>query len=252
VAAPLVDAATSLVRGVVMTRRGSSAGVRLPALIVIGADGRRSMLARRVGIHQVSHRRRRATAVYATGIGDLAGFGELHIGANASCGVTPLDGGQARVWVTHGDPAPDDASRFVRHVLSTLPALSRRIGRMRFEGAPRSTGAWDAYDPVPGTAGLLLAGDAAGVSDPIAGTGIVLALGGGALAGAEALRALESGDFVGAVARLMASRRLQLGPVLRAARRARWCARHLSAVHVAGVAARFSPSIVAGLLRHRC
>ncbi len=100
-------------------------------------------------------------------------------------------------------------------------AIARDPGlRARFEGAAlddevRVLGPLASEARAPGVAGLLLAGDAGGFVDPMTGDGVHLAMRSGVLAAREALRALETGDIVGAVSRLERARRKAFGRKLR-------------------------------------
>jgi menaquinone-9 beta-reductase len=102
----------------------------------------------------------------------------------------------------------------------------------------------------PGVAGLLLAGDAAGFVDPMTGDGVHLALQSGVLAAREALRALETGDIVGAVSRLDRERRSAFGRKLRFNRFVRSLVSSPAAVDAAAVAARMLPSVMCRAVRY--
>ncbi len=99
-------------------------------------------------------------------------------------------------------------------------------------------------------AGLLLAGDAAGFVDPMTGDGMHLAMQGGLLAAEETLRTLESGDFVGAPARLADARRARFGSKVRFDRLLRLLVQTPGAVAMASAGARLSPALVQRAIRY--
>jgi flavin-dependent dehydrogenase len=215
---PLIDDSTGLVRGVVMQRGESGRDVRLPALIVIGADGRRSLLARRAGLHVPSRIRQRAASAHVTGIDDVTDLGEMHIAVGAYCGVTPRGRGVVTLWVATHAPVPRDPAALIRQFVSGHRALGMRCGQLQFVDAPRASGVLASEPRAPGVPGLLLAGDAAGFVEPLACDGVHLAMIGGQLAAEEALRTIDVGDFDMAVSRLDETRRNRLGQRMRTAR----------------------------------
>jgi flavin-dependent dehydrogenase len=244
---PLIDHADGLVRGVAMERRDGSGGVRMPAHMVIAADGRRSILARQVGVHVPSPVRQRATGVYVRGITDVVDLGEIHLGAGAYCGVTPAGDEGARVWVVHHDARHRDPHEAVRQFLSRHGALRARSTQMVFAGDAHASGVVGGQTRAAGVAGLLLAGDAAGFVEPLGDDGIHRAVLGGRFAADETLRALESGDFAAAVTRLDAARRAEFDATERAAHTQRWVARRQMWLRAAGVLARLSPDLLGRL-----
>jgi flavin-dependent dehydrogenase len=220
---PLIDGSTGLVRGVVMQRRESDGDVRLPALIVIGADGRRSSLARHAGLHVPSRARQRAAVAQVTGIDDVDDLGEMHIVAGAYCGVTPVGRGVSTLWVVTHAAVPRDPAAIIRQFVAGHRVLRPRCAGLQFLDAPRASGVLASEPRAPGVPGLLLAGDAAGFVEPIACDGVGLAMLGGQLAADEALRTIQVGDFGAAASRLDAARRERLGARMFTGRlRRRW------------------------------
>jgi menaquinone-9 beta-reductase len=187
--------------------RGRVAGVRvvsthgecaLAARMVIGADGRGSRLASRLGLSAYARQPRRwAFGAYFTGVAGLTAHGEMHIRRNGYIGIAPLGDDLTNVSVVRDEkslPVPlANHQVFVREALANDPDLCDR-----FTGSTQVTRvtvlgplAVDARSS--GVAGLLLAGDAAGFVDPMTGDGLRFALRGGELAGHAALDELESG-----------------------------------------------------------
>lgn len=238
----LVDDRSGLVRGVVLARQGAPGEVRMPAFMVIGADGRRSMLARQLGLHVPARIRRWAFGTYATGVAGMTDLGEMHIRPDAYCGLAPLGDDLVNVCVVT-TPAPGVRAPLdvVRRVVARDRELADRLSRACFEGPVRVLGPLAADVRAVGVPGVLLAGDAAGFIDPMTGDGIHLAMQGARLAATEALRAIESGAFAEAVARLDRARRLQFGAKLRFDRLLRRLVQVPQLVGLASVAARVSP-----------
>lgn len=159
------------------------AGLRTPlrARLVITADGRRSLIARRLGLLR-EHPRLRKYAVrgYWDGLQGLGPWGELHVTRGAYCGVAPLGprrGNVAFVVDRRDMPAAaGDLESFYRRTLARWPRLVERLAGATLSEPPRALGplALEAREVwAPGT---LLVGDAAGFFDPFTGEGITLAL----------------------------------------------------------------------------
>ncbi|MBA3946408.1 MAG: FAD-dependent monooxygenase [Herpetosiphonaceae bacterium] len=169
----------------------------IAARLVIGADGLRSVVARRMG--GVRHRgpRRLALVAYYQGIGGLGPCGEMILGHDRYLGLGPLPGGKTNVALVaragtlalDGDPAAT-----LDRELRAFPQLQGRL-----EGAVAVSPTW-ATGPFAVQArrviasGALLVGDAADFFDPFTGEGIYTALRGAELVAAVADHALQIND----------------------------------------------------------
>ena len=251
---PLADEHSGIpvVRGLVLDGSDHRA-VRMPAILTIAADGRRSTLARGVGLAATPRGPRRwAYGTYATGVSDMSDLGEMHVRHGWYFGLAPLGHGIANVCVVK--PATPAERR--RPIDEVRDAIARDPGlRARFEGAAlddevRVLGPLASEARAVGVAGLLLAGDAGGFVDPMTGDGVHLALRSGVLAAREALRALETGDIIGAVSRLERERRKAFGRKLRFNRMVRGLVSFPAAVDAASVAARVLPSVMRRAVRY--
>jgi flavin-dependent dehydrogenase len=253
VVAPLVEreGGRSPVRGLVLRRRGGDKETRLPASLVIAADGRRSVIARALGLATHPRVRRWAFGTYASGVGGMSRFGEMHIRPWGYCGLAPMPDGSTNVCVVTG---PRPAGRTPLDVLRTAAALDQslaeRLATARFERPVRVLGPLAVDVALPGADGVLFAGDAAGFVDPITGDGLRLAIAGGILAAEEALVVLERGDYAGAPFRLARARHLQMGSKLRFNRAIRLLTSSPAAVGVAGLGARWAPAVVRHAVRY--
>jgi flavin-dependent dehydrogenase len=207
---PLIEAAAGVpvVRGLVLERRGHARSLRMPAVMTIAADGRRSTLARAVGLAtRPASPRRWAYGTYATGVADVTDEGEMHIRHGWYAGIAPIGPGLANVCVVTRTPASRRRPvEIVQDTLRTDERLRARFASARIDDRVRVLGPLSSDATSAGVAGLLLAGDAAGFVDPMTGDGVHLALKGGVLAATETLRALEHGDVYGAAPRLVRAR----------------------------------------------
>lgn len=181
---------------------GGAAGVRavdsdgepvdVHARLVIGADGLRSVVVRRLGLLRRGPRLRKvALAAHVRGIDSLGGRGELHLSAHGCAGVADVGDGTANVTVVaYGD----EAARVSGDTDGYFDAALRRYG---FADAERTepamaTGPFDWPVRSAISAGAVLVGDAAGYYDPFTGQGIYRALRGAEMAAEVCTIALRS------------------------------------------------------------
>ncbi|MBA2245732.1 MAG: NAD(P)/FAD-dependent oxidoreductase [Gemmatimonadetes bacterium] len=166
------------------------------ARLVVGADGLRSVVVRRLGLIRRPPRLRKvALTAHVRGLEGLEGYGEFHIFPERYIGVAAVGTDAANVTVVAageevGAVAGDAAGYFDR-ALGAAP---------RFAGAERldevlATGPFDWPTRSAVADGALLVGDAAGYYDPFTGQGIFRALRGAELAAETADAALRSGDI---------------------------------------------------------
>jgi geranylgeranyl reductase family protein len=166
---------------------------RLPARLVIAADGRASRLASALRLSRFARWPRRwAYGAYFDCVDGLTTHGEMHIRGGGYIGVAPLPGGIANACVVRTNPRGSQA-RVVEQALAADPLLRERFARARVISATTVLGPLAVDGSAAGCPGLLLAGDAAGFVDPMTGDGLRFALSGGALAADAALRELSSG-----------------------------------------------------------
>jgi menaquinone-9 beta-reductase len=178
------------VTGVLAQQGGSPLEIR--ARLVIGADGLRSIVARRAGCRARPPRRRKASfTMHLTGIANLDSVGEMHLSRGACAGVAPVGGfpgaeavANLTVVVETGRcPRPPGRAPLQawRAWLRRFPALRGRLDHARVYGGadtvrPLTSGPFD--QPVNRVAGdgFALVGDAAGYYDPFTGQGVTHAL----------------------------------------------------------------------------
>jgi len=169
------------------------------ARLVIGADGRNSIVAHRLGLVRPHGLRRLALLTYIEGIEGFEGRGEIYVDPPDYAILNPLAPGQVNLSlvVPLADAAPYrgrlDAFFFAR--LKQLDHLRSRLERMRALGPVRALGPLAYRVAEPRCGGLLLVGDAAGFYDPFTGEGIFSALRSAELAAEVAHEALGTGDL---------------------------------------------------------
>lgn len=151
------------------------------ARLVVAADGRRSRIARRLGLlHEHPRLRKYALRGYWDGMQALGAWGELHVTRGAYCGVAPLDARRANVAavVDQSDvrAAAGDLDGFYHRTLARWPRLVERLRDARLVEPPRAIGPLALQARAVWAPGVLLTGDAAGFFDPFTGEGITLAL----------------------------------------------------------------------------
>jgi len=174
------------------------------ARVVIAADGRRSALARDLGLAvPVVRPRRWAVGAYFEDATGTSSLGEMHIRAREYLGVAPLPGGLTNVCLV----APVErlntattAADALRAAIGRDQHLRERFARARMVAPPAVLGPLAVDVRAAGAPGFLLAGDAAGFIDPMTGDGLRFALRGAELAAETALEMLATGDSRGHVA----------------------------------------------------
>jgi len=172
----------------------------LRARLVVGADGRRSVVARRLGLLR-EHPRLRKFAVrgYWEGMQGLEERGEMHGGGGGYCGVAPLSPTRANVTFVLDRremlAAAGDLEAFYRRVLQRWPRIAERLETAALLSPPRAVGPLALEASRVSAPGALLVGDAAGFYDPFTGEGVTLALRSAELAAEVADRCLRAASF---------------------------------------------------------
>lgn len=177
-------------------------GIHVRARIVIGADGLRSVVARRAGAIARPGRLRKLsfTSHPRLPAGFTDGRGEMHVIDGGCVGIAPLASGDPAVHnvtcvtdaATRGPAARNDPAAMVEAMIGSAPGLAERaailLAALRACGPPLASGPFDRPTRFVVRDGLALVGDAAGYYDPFTGQGVFQAL-----VGAERLAAVADG-----------------------------------------------------------
>ena len=196
---------TGRVTGVITA--GESKPVILRASLVVGADGLRSIVGRRLGlIRRSGWPRRIALVTHYSGVDNVPDFGEMHVDRDGYCGIAPVGNGLVNVAVvvpvSKAAEVAVDRTEFLEDWIATRPKLAamfshaERVGPVRATG-PFATSARRAWAP-----GAALVGDAAEFFDPFTGEGIYSALRGGELLAASAADASKASSGIASDAAL--------------------------------------------------
>ena len=185
------------------------------ARVTIGADGLRSVTARRIGTRTHHRPRRVAFTAHLDGLDGPPGVAEMFVGSAGYAGLNPLGGGRTNVALvvpaaaahaSRGDP-----ERFLFLGLASFPGLRERLAAARIARRVLVTGPFAVRSRTIVADGAALVGDAADFFDPFTGEGV-----GSALHGAELL----AGVLTGALSEPGQVRAGRLAPYLGARRRA--------------------------------
>ncbi|MDQ2890632.1 MAG: NAD(P)/FAD-dependent oxidoreductase [Gemmatimonadota bacterium] len=190
----------------------------LHAPLVIGADGLRSVVGRRLGLTRVSRFPRRVALVaHYRNVAGVNEVGEMHVERDGYVGIADVGHGltnvalvvPARVMRERGS----DPSAMLDEWLAQHPHLAARFaGAARVE-AVRATGPFASSTRNAWSPGAALVGDAADFFDPFTGEGVYSALRGGELLAPFAAEAatLSPGKSATALAAYDAARRAEFG-----------------------------------------
>lgn len=182
---------------------GDGAARDIRARIVIGADGLRSVIARRLGLRRSEGRPRRLGLVgHWEGVDGLTSYGEMHVEEDGFFGLAPTGGGITNIsLVVPSEEArrfAGDATGFYERWLRARPHFGPRLARAHRVGKVLATGPFAVRSRRSWAPGAALAGDAADYFDPFTGEGIYSALRAGELLAPWVIDALDAPSDHGA------------------------------------------------------
>jgi len=171
------------------------------ARLVIGADGLRSVVARRLGLTRSARFPRRiALVTHYAGIAGVGDLGEMHVERDGYLGIASVGNGLANVAVVIPASRASELSagreRFLERWIAARPQLRDRFAGASRATPVRATGPFASRAKRAWAPGAALVGDAADFFDPFTGEGIYSALRGAELLAETASVALERPGIV--------------------------------------------------------
>lgn len=179
---------------------GHSKGTRLRATLLVGADGRNSLVAHRLGLVQPGEDSKKVVA-FQLHVRGCKGVGEevqIHLFPGGYAGLVGLGQGMTNLCFTVGKRCVKrgmSVRALFEDCLYGNPHLRRALDGSEIVGSLRS--AYPVYFSPRRSygSGFLLVGDAARVSEPVTGEGIYFALKSGEFAVETIELAFGKGDF---------------------------------------------------------
>ncbi|MCU0634164.1 MAG: FAD-dependent monooxygenase [Gemmatimonadaceae bacterium] len=185
------DTPAMAVRDLLRDANGHVVGVRTAdgerrARLVIGADGLRSVVARRAGLaRRARWPRRVALVAHYRDVAGLRDLGEMHVAHDGYVGIAPVGHGLVNVAVVvptrAGHAIAGDPTAFFEAWLARQPQLVDRFAPATRVTAVQTTGPFAVACRRGWAPGVALVGDAAEFFDPFTGEGIFAALRGAEL-----------------------------------------------------------------------
>jgi menaquinone-9 beta-reductase len=209
---------TGRVSGVsVIGREGKAHSLK--SRFVVGADGLRSVVGKRLGLTHTSRifPKRLALVAHYRNVRDVGALGEMHVDNKGYFGIVDVGGGLMNVAVvvpmSRAREIGEGRAEFLEQWIASRPHLAERfVGAERVEDV-RATGPFATVSRPAWAPGAALVGDAADFFDPFTGEGMYAALRGGEMLApfiVEALRAAPR-DEIRALAAYEAARRSEFG-----------------------------------------
>jgi len=186
-----------LVRGV-KAESADGAPVEVRSRLVVGADGRASVVAHALGLVRPHRLQRLALIQHVSGIEGLGDRGEIYVDPPDYSILNPVAPGIVNlslvVPLAHAKPFSARLETFMEARLRQLRHVPARLAGMKAEGPVMAMGPLAYRVGEPRVGGVLLAGDAAGFYDPFTGEGLYTALRSAELLAEVAHPALSTGD----------------------------------------------------------
>jgi flavin-dependent dehydrogenase len=167
----------------------------LHAEFVVGADGLRSVVARRLRLARAIGWPRRLSLIgHFEGVADVDDYVEMHVERDGFVGIADVGGGVTTVAAVfpqrRATEMSGDRAGFLDRWLASKRHLAGRFAAARHVGAVMAVGPFASHASTAWHPGALIVGDAADFFDPFTGEGIYAALRGGELAADAIDRAL--------------------------------------------------------------
>ncbi|MFI5312054.1 MAG: NAD(P)/FAD-dependent oxidoreductase [Gemmatimonadales bacterium] len=203
----------------VRVRAAGAVPLDVRAAVVVGADGLRSVVARRLGLSRAAWWPRRiAFVTHYRGVTGMGDCGEMHVSRQGYCGLADVGGGVTNVAMVvrraRASLARGNAEGFLERGLAGFEGIAGRLSSAERVAPVRVTGPFASRARRAWSPGAALVGDAADFFDPFTGEGIYAALRGGELLAPHvdaALRASSRRAAGAALAEYDRSRRREFG-----------------------------------------
>jgi menaquinone-9 beta-reductase len=197
-----------------VVRDGAGRQTTVHARLTVGADGLRSIVARRVGGRSYRRPQRVAFVAHLSRVADLGPSAELHFGRHGYVGLNRIGPDLVNVALVvpreRAVHARGRAQEFFLEALREFPEVHPRMSSAEMVRPALVTGPFAAWSRRVAVPGALLVGDAADFFDPVTGDGILSALRGAELVAEAMMPALQRpGPVVGAPLRHYLRRRRQ-------------------------------------------
>jgi flavin-dependent dehydrogenase len=167
--------------------------------LVVGADGRHSVVASALGLLRPHRLRRMALIQHVSGLEDIVDRGEIYLDPPDYAILNPVAPGLVNlglvVPMNHARAFARRLEAFFHARLRQLRHLAPRLSPMKAEGRLMAMGPLAYRVAEPQADGVMLVGDAAGFYDPFTGEGVFTALRSAELLTETAHAALTRGDL---------------------------------------------------------
>ena len=184
-----------IVAGAVVRDGGSQQRRCLRARLTIGADGLRSIIARRIGSRRHGAARRMAFVAHVAGVADMSASAELHFRDHSYIGLNQIEHGRTNVALVvpaeRASAARAGLDRFFDATLREFPEVYERVHAGAVVRPILATGPFAIRSSAVIAPGVMLVGDAADFFDPATGDGIYSGLRGAELLAVTAADALR-------------------------------------------------------------
>jgi flavin-dependent dehydrogenase len=173
----------------------------LSSNFVVGADGLRSVVGKRLGLTHTSRffPKRLALVTHYRKVRNVGALGEMHVDHKGYFGIVDVGGGLMNVAVvvpmSRAREIGEGRAEFLEQWIASRPHLAERfVGAERVEDV-RATGPFATASHPAWAPGAALVGDAADFFDPFTGEGMYAALRGGEMLAPFIVDALRAGPI---------------------------------------------------------
>ena len=184
-----------VVTGAVVRDHRSQQRHSLKARLTVGADGLRSLVARRLATRRHGRFPRVAFVAHVHGVAEMTGSAELHFGDHGYIGLNQIGHNQTNVALVvpagMAGTARGSVERFFDNTLKAFPEVRDRVRAGVVVRKILATGPFAVRSSRIVAHGAMLVGDAADFFDPATGDGIYSALRGAELLASTAAGALR-------------------------------------------------------------